>query len=418
MAKTSKSKPKAKGGMKSARVGGKVPSEAAKAFAEAVAALSFDQGPVPEDRDLVNVTFWAGAGFSKAWDPNCPTGSELFSFDDHDLDAVVDAQVANRLFGVKAFEGADADDLRQLVYQLDMFERYPDIRSRYFDEQNVRLIRARLRAAVARRFDRLAGLNYFDETALKFPVDSPSPAQRSILKFFNHIQRQRDGSQEFQEGVRPQFITTNYDYVIETILDQSSGPDDSLFLYNYRGFTPKIVVGAPPPTVMFSNWLTSHLIKINGGFEILRRGDDYELDYSARSQAEVAADPPVLMLPSREQDYSDPYFRTIFPKAVRLMRDTGILVLVGYSLPPDDALIRFILRQFAEEAEDGRHKVIFYIDHDPQTERLKEIFPALSDTGAPLIVPYRGGFHDFADECLSVWSSLRKEAAKKFTTLV
>ena len=57
---------------------------------------------------------------------------------------------------------------------------------------------------------------------------------------------------------------------------------------------------------------------------------------------------PVLMLASREQDYSDPYFRTIFPKVVRLMRDTSILVLVGYSLPEDDALKalfdRFLLR--------------------------------------------------------------------------
>jgi hypothetical protein len=68
------------------------------------------------------------------------------------------------------------------------------------------------------------------------------------------------------------------------------------------------------------------------------------------------------MLPSREQDYSDPYFRSVFPKAVRLMRESDILVLVGYSLSEDDALIRFILRQFAEDGEDAVGKHVFYID--------------------------------------------------------
>src|ERR1700726_3827266 len=98
--------------------------------------------------------------------------------------------------------------------------------------------------------------------------------------------------------------------------------------------------------------------------------------------------PPVLMLPSREQDYTDPYFRTIFPKAVRLMRDSKVLILVGYSLPEDDALMRFVIRQFAEEAEDGRDKVIFYIDPLPRETklaRLKSIFPSMDYQEAPAV---------------------------------
>ena len=58
--------------------------------------------------------------------------------------------------------------------------------------------------------------------------------------------------------------------------------------------------------------------------------------------------------------------RSLFPdslsEAVRLLRETTVLILVGYSLPEDGtALIRFILRQFGEEGEDGRDKFIFYI---------------------------------------------------------
>src|SRR5690606_37486329 len=129
------------------------------------------------------------------------------------------------------------------------------------------------------------------------------------------------------------FVTTNYDYVIETILDNALGEDDTHFLYTYRGFTPNLVVGQPNIAPVHDHWLAQHLLKINGGFEILRHGDRYTLDYSDRSPAVVADDPPILMLASREQDYSDPYFKAIFPKVVRLMRDTTVLVIVGYSLP-------------------------------------------------------------------------------------
>ena len=79
--------------------------------------------------------------------------------------------------------------------------------------------------------------------------------------------------------------------------------------------------------------------------------------YHKRSGPEITGRPPVLMLPSREQDYSDPYFKEIFPKAVRLMRETRVLIIVGYSMPDDDALMRFIIRQFAEEPEDGATNV-------------------------------------------------------------
>ncbi len=50
------------------------------------------------------------------------------------------------------------------------------------------------------------------------------------------------------------------------------------------------------------------------------------------------------------------------PKAVRLLRETSVLMIVGYRLPEDDALMRFIVHQFAEEPEDGREKIIFYVD--------------------------------------------------------
>jgi hypothetical protein len=155
--------------------------------------------------------------------------------------------------------------------------------------------------------------------------------------------------------------------------------------------------------------LVQHLLKINGGFEILRRGGGYVLDYSKRPAAQIMRDPPVLMLASREQDYTDPYFRAIFPKAVRLLRDTMVLVLVGYSLPEDDALIRFIVRQFAEEAEDGRDKAIFYIgpgSDEQKRDILRKVFPSMKSVGVPALFTYNDGFDAFAAECLRAVTEL------------
>jgi hypothetical protein len=371
---------------------------------EIVAAFRYQQGPDPKDMPLTNFTFWVGAGFSKSWDLTAPTGVELFNLSSKLLEGFADSSVLSRVFGIDG-RGATIGDIRQIVYQLDMYERYPDVCSRYVDHQNISIMRGALRAAVAERYDQVSPINYFDTETQKFPLGMQSEAKQRMLNFFDHLHRSSDGSQFFAEGVRCHFATTNYDFVIETILDNIVGPDDSLFLYTYHGFTPITTASQPSPVTTQNHWLTSHLLKLNGGFEILRSGDRYELDYAKRTQAAIIDRPPVLMLPSREQDYSDPYFRTIFPKAVRLMRETKVLILVGYSLPEDDALMRFILRQFAEEPEDGRDKIIFYVDPAPREQKIKRleaVFPSISQLNVPKVATFEGGFADFAGECMSL----------------
>lgn len=370
---------------------------------ELVSRCSFQQGPQAKTMGLTHFTFFAGAGFSKSWDPKAPVGSELFKLDPRVIESVADVGALGRMFGLQAFDEITPDRLRQIVYQIDMYERHPDVRSRYVDEQNLRMLRGALRAAVLDRYDKITDLNYFDTTTNKFPLTSPTKQQQNIIAFFRHIYAKMNGSQGLAEGIRTHFITTNYDFVIETILDNIIELDDTLFLYTYRGFTPKQIINEPNITPVHEHWLVQHLLKINGGFEILRRGEDYILDYSMRDPKDVMSEPPILMLASREQDYSDPYFKTVFPKVVRLMRDTTVLVIVGYSLPQDDALIRFFLRQFAEEPEDGRSKVIFYIGpgtHQEKRRLLEEVFPSMANEEAPQLVTYNNGFDEFAAECL------------------
>ncbi|MCK1270819.1 MULTISPECIES: SIR2 family protein [unclassified Bradyrhizobium] len=383
-------------------------SPAVQAFMECVRHFSYQQGPEPQDKALTNFTFFAGAGFSKSWDPKAPIGSELFTLKPKIIERVANMGALDRMFGLDPLREITPERLRQIIYRMDMYDRYPDVRSRYVDEQNIKMFRGALRAAVLDRYDAITKLNYFDGEVQKFPLKAPTKPQQDVLAFFRYLFDRIDGSQPFVEGIRTHFVTTNYDYVIETILDNTLGPDDSLFLYTYRGFTPIDIVNEANIVPVHEHWLVRHLLKINGGFEILRRGNEYVLDYNERSPEQVMRDPPVLMLASREQDYSDPYFRAVFPKAVRLLHETTVLIIVGYSLPPDDALLRFVIRQFAEEAEDGREKIIFYIGPGADEDKkavIEEVFPSRGTVGVPLLQTYNSGFDQFAAECVQLISA-------------
>jgi SIR2-like domain len=395
--RTKKPKPSAKRPKPKARSA----DMACMAFMELVKRYSFEGKPISR---LTNMTFWAGAGFSKAWEPSAPVGEQLFTLPENLLGDLGD--ILSRIVGLEPGDDMSPDQLRQIVYRLDMYDRYPDLRSRYVDDQSIRVLRGALRSAVWKSFNRISILNYIDVASGKFLVAAPTKAQRDMVSFFDYLQKRVTGSGAVVEGLRPHFVTTNYDFVIETILDNTLGPDDSLFNYTYRGITPRKIVPFSDPVTIHEHWLVNHLLKLNGGFEILPDQGGYSLCYTRRSNTEVAENPPVLIMPSREQDYSDPYFKAMFPKTVRLMRESAVLVLVGYSLPEDDALIRFILRQFAEEQEDGLGKFIFYIDLMPNAKkraRLVEVFPWIEEIDSfPRILLYEGGFADFARECLSL----------------
>ena len=319
---------------------------------------TFDQGIRQTRPGLTNFTIWAGAGFSKSWDHRAPVGSDLFKLKSDAIEEFVDPIVFARVFGLDSSREISDSQFRQIVYQVDIYERYADVRPRYFDRENISTFKAVLKLAVLRRYQELLDLNYCDAGKLKFRVCEVTPTQDVIVDFFRFLLDQIDGSQSQVEGIRTHFLTTNYDFVIETILDSALGNDDWLYLYTYRGITPERIMRCANIKRFHQHWLSWNLLKINGGFEIYCNNSGYELDYTERSSEEIIKQPPVLMLPSREQDYSDWYFRAVFPKAVRLIRETRVLILVGYSLPEDVALLRFILRQFSEEPEDGQGKCI------------------------------------------------------------
>lgn len=375
------------------------PHPAVSAFADVARRLSY-KGTGQQIVPLQNMTFWTGAGFSKSWDLAAPTGQQLFTVPIEALEDVFGAETLTRLFGDASGE-ITFDQFQQLVYLLDVQEAFPEIRSRYYDLANIKIIRHKLRNAIAARFETMCPKVHLDAETQKFSLEDGSDTQVDIVNFFRKLWTQTDGSNGLAEGLRFHFVSTNYDFVIETILDNILGPDDSHFLYTYRGVTPSRLEGFDMDLSNRGHWLMSHILKLNGGFEIFRDESGYFLDYT-EGVGRPASLAPNIILPSREQVYTDPYFREIFAKAVRLMRDTSVLVIVGYSLPVEDALLRFIIRQFAEEAEDGLGKHIFYVDmasEGEQRERLAGVFTSIETFGAPKIHCYSGTFAAFAAAC-------------------
>lgn len=348
---------------------------------------------------LTNISFFMGAGFSKSWNPIFPMGNELFTIPAKELHLLSNLNYFLETQGYDPLREITPMILKDIIYRLNMQLKYPEIRTRYIDENTIKLIINEIKWLVQQNFEKILPLNYIDSDIYKFPLPNTiNEDQKQILLLFDNLQGQQDGSYGFPRGVRFNFITTNYDYLIETILDNIISEDDTLFLYSYRGITPSKISGKENISIVHQHILADNLFKINGGFEIIYNNQNYELEYRKRSEEQIKNNPPIIMLPSREQDYLDHYFLSVFPKAVRLLQESKILVIVGYSLPEEDILLRFLLKQFAEDIEDIINKFIFYIDLASDTEQMDKLIEVFKYTRLFRInmFPYSGGFAQWA----------------------
>lgn len=375
-------------------------SDSVRVFAELLHAGS---PTTPENLPLTNVTFFLGAGFSKSWDEAFPVGNALFSFTYAEwskLGGPLEEFLSLNNYGTFELD-IDASMFKDIVYQIGMMKKYPDMRPRYIDDQNLEQVEKHLRFMIRKKFESTAPLYFEKEEKLKLH-GTPTAEQKRILRFFRMMERAGDGSQGLPEGLRANYVTTNYDFVIEAVLDATVEDDDSYRLYKYRGITPTRYCGRVPDTTIHDHWMTGNLLKINGGFEIFKTSDGFEFDYrEPRDERMLRDNPPQLMLASREQDYTQTYFRAMFPKVIRLLQETRVLVVVGYSLPEEDALLRLILRQFAEDRADGSRKALFYIDRSSESDQLakiKGVFPHSDDLRGLSVFPYSGSFVTWCGE--------------------
>jgi hypothetical protein len=356
---------------------------------------------------LTNITFFVGAGFSKSWDRSSPTGNELFTFTkDFIEESATEIEVDELLTqpGYPTLEDTAPAKFKELVYNISMQLKYPGIRTRYMDESSLVSVMNEVKALVLRRFEEITTIPYYDEAQGCFPLPAQmTPEQQSILDFYTWLWQQKIGTGGVPRGIHFDFLSTNYDYLVEVILDNIvSG--ERMFRNTYRGVTPALLCGQPNRNVVQDYWSVNTLIKINGGFEIIPTPTGYHFDYRQRSFEEVRRAPPEIMLPSREQSYTSPYFSSIFPKAVRLLQESRILVIIGYSLSEDDALLRFLIRQFAEDLRDVYGKYIFYIGFEEEgvlKGRLQNCFRYLNYMDARNIYAYSGGLTEWIKNILT-----------------
>ncbi len=389
-------------------------------FAKIIAAKS-SQGT--QMAPLFNVVFLAGAGFSKSWDQRYPKGSELFQIEKRDIrtyNEKIDTFLSSHGYPI----GMQLDDshLKDLVYNLSVQKRYPVLRTRYIDVNNISIILNDLISIIYKRFSDLMPINYFDPNEQKFAIGQDvSQLQSNILNFFQSLSEHEDASTGIPSGVRFHFVTTNYDFTLETILDNAIYNDDSIFNYIYRGFTPLKIHGLDFQESIHDHFIVRNLIKINGGFEIYPVNGGYELDYLAKESNTISKNPPKIILPTREQEYNEPYFSSIFPKAVRLLRESDLLVIVGYSMPEEDAMLRFLIKQYAEDLGDAAYKFVFYIDQmdlEKQKIQLSKVFPYLEhDTFKHSnVFLYQGDFAEWAGEAkVAIMDALKKKFEKQMS---
>jgi SIR2-like domain len=378
--------------------------DAAQAFRDLVTAHSCKQ---VGHNALMNITFFVGAGFSKTWDTKSPTGYELFTFPRAFLeDLAADIEIDELLMqpGYPTIDDAAPAKFKELLYNLSMQLKYPGIRTRYMDERSIQFVLNEIKALVQQRFESLTTLNHYAEDQGKFlPPARPTDNQATILRFFQWLSEQQGQTRGGARGVHVDFLSTNYDYVLETILDTVG--DQNALRNTYRGITPTLVCGRRNTNVVQDHWSINTLIKINGGFEILTDGVGYDLEYRQRSFKDTRERAPEIMMPSKEQNYTSPYFSAIFPKAVRLLQESRVLVIVGYSLSEEDALLRFLIRQFAEDLRDVHDKYIFYVDYtnqDTLTERLQGCFRYMNHMDAGHIFTASEGFVDWIKSVMNL----------------
>ena len=89
-------------------------SEAAAKFVETAKRFRYVDGQGGPSRTRTNFTFWAGAGFSKSWDPDTPVGQQLFTLKGTLEDPFVDSTFISRLFGLDSFCGMGPHELARL----------------------------------------------------------------------------------------------------------------------------------------------------------------------------------------------------------------------------------------------------------------------------------------------------------------
>lgn len=352
------------------------------------------------NKPLPNITFFLGAGFSRAWDSGMPLGKSLFKIN---TDKIRDSYFLKNFIRYCNYDEEDNlsyDDVTTLYYRLQLMQKHSFLHGRFWDEVSLKNVEIELRLHYLKKISE--GMN--NAFANKKGQFSSLPKNKVIYSFFKKVLNEITAGYKGPDGIRVNFLTTNYDFVIENILDYLYSGDLPYYSYLYRGFAPSLVNGTSEYILPQDNEFTFPLIKLNGGLEIYWKDGLYSLEYRKPDYSQKKI--PELVLPCQNQIYDSEYFKMIFPKAARILQESSVLFVVGYSFPKEDFLLRILLKQFADSPRDTRYKKIFYVDFAEQEgefnlrKKIQDVFPDFDNN----IFVYTSGFKKYAKEFIKLKS--------------
>lgn len=347
----------------------------------------------PERIGPSDIVLWTGAGLSKEWNASFPSGKNVFT--------MPDGGDSNVRFYLKTLNGytnshSDYEEIKMAMYKLQVQRDFPELQNKYVDRQ----LSFMLEQEIIR--------NVYSKMSPYLWDSKYTPNRQRIVSFFEYLSKQLDYNGGKVNGYRLNFLSTNYDFCIENALKISSFEDDDeekLFLY--RGFTPASYNGICDPILQTSSDPHISLIKLNGGFDIIRSNGQYCIetrqDFLDSYYADLIKQKSII-LPSLQQDYRDEYFRMIFPKAVEILRRAKVLIFIGTSLPDEDYLFKHLLSHYFDNETDIYIKMIVYVgfekkkkEQDRIKQRVLKVFPQLSRNPERLFFWF-DGFVNFIEE--------------------
>jgi hypothetical protein len=205
-------------------------------------------------------------------------------------------------------------------------------------------------------------------------INSSENLNDDIISFFKEI---------YGKNKNITFISTNYDFIIEKIFNNI---DENICLNR----------GAIDHSKFKDNkWKNSpvSLYKINGGFDVCYKNEDsYFISHDHENS-------PSIIIPSKDQDYGNKYFKNVFLKSANKLREARSLVFIGYSIPDEDVIIKFLLKNFVDISNQEKEIIIIDRNHE-SAENIKrkvtEIFPSLKHSDAIKI--YTKSFNDLVSK--------------------
>ena len=368
-----------------------------------MAALAPAIGGIDKRTERCRVVIFCGAGFAKAWSTKNPLSRDLFSVPTSAL--APNESLLRLLDYLRQGETGhvDQDAMKDVATFLDLCEHHPFLRGELMDRYGATRLRADLSRAIKGHYRELHYINDLKESDNLLPVRSKkSPHRKPIIGFLQDMMHDRCEYTEGNLGLDLCFVTTNYDYTVESWIQESAGHPVLEDLY--RGFTPTRINGKENTQFLIDRPFSLKLLKLNGGFEIVEDHGGFAVDYRNHQRT------PVMILPSSFQGYGSEYFQCVFEKAAIAFQQADVVLFVGYSFPREDILIRRLTAMLVDSARPRKAKGIFSISRKGRRS-IKESLNATfgSQTGrSPQVSVYDCDFSKFCADCLNYYEKARQ----------